>query len=65
MPDHLIEKLVTLDAAAQSLGIHLWALRRAVRRGVIPSYTPFGRRRLVRVSEVLTYIDSSRQGGQQ
>lgn len=57
------EKLITLKDAANMIGVHLWALRRAVKRGAIPAYTPFNKRKLVRLSEVVTYIDSCRQGG--
>lgn len=57
------EKLIPLKDAANRLGVHLWALRRAVKRGDIPAYTPFNKRKLVRLSEVVAYIDSCRQGG--
>ncbi|MGZ2374077.1 putative site-specific integrase-resolvase [Sinorhizobium medicae] len=57
------EKLITLKDAAGIIGVHLWALRRAVKRGAIPAYTPFNKRKLVRLSEVVAYIDSCRQGG--
>lgn len=57
------EKFIPLNEAADRLGIHLWALRRAVKRGDIPSYTPFNRRRLVRLSEVIAAIETFRQGG--
>ena len=59
----LPEKLVPMNKAADALGIHLWALQRAVKRGAIPSYAPFNSRRLVRLTEVIAYIDSCRQGG--
>lgn len=57
------EKFIPLNAAADQLGIHLWALRRAVQRGAIPSYAPFGKRRLVRLSEVIAAIETFRQEG--
>lgn len=57
------EKLVNIQTAAKALGIHVWALRRAIRSGAIPAYTPFNSRKLVRLSEVMAYIDSCRQGG--
>ncbi len=57
------ETYLSIPKAAKKLGIHDWQLRRAVKRGDIPSYTPFNSRKLVLVSEVLTYIDSCRQGG--
>jgi excisionase family DNA binding protein len=56
------EKLLTLHQAAEELGLHYWQLQRAVRRGDIPAYTPFGRK-LIKLSEVVAYIDSCRQGG--
>ncbi|MGX1259346.1 helix-turn-helix transcriptional regulator [Sinorhizobium fredii] len=57
------EKFITLKDAADIIGVHLWALRRAVKRGAIPAYAPFNKRKLVRLSEVVTYIDSCRMGG--
>lgn len=61
--DEAPEKFIQLNKAADRLGIHLWALRRAVKRGDIPSYTPFGKRRLVRLSEVIAAIETFREGG--
>lgn len=58
-----VEPLLTVQYAAKALGIHVWALRRAVKAGTIPAYTPFNGRKLVRLSEVIAYIDSCRQGG--
>lgn len=60
---HTPEKLLTVQQAAAVLDVHEWALRRAIKRGDIPNYTPFNSRRLVKLSEVLAYIDSCRQGG--
>ncbi len=57
------EKLITIQNAAEALGVYAWALRRAIKSGSIPSYSPFNSRKLVRLSEVVAYIDSSRQGG--
>ncbi|MBU2534449.1 MAG: hypothetical protein KKB37_17045 [Alphaproteobacteria bacterium] len=62
MPD-IIEKFLTLSDAADQLGVHLWALRRAVKRGAIPTYSPFNKRKLVRLSEVVAVIEAARQGG--
>lgn len=59
-----VEALVTLSVAAEALNLHLWQLQRAVKRGDIPSYTPFNSRKLVRLSEVIAFIDASRQGGE-
>ena len=49
--------------AADALGVAYWQVQRAVRRGDIPSYSPFNSRRLVRLSEVVEFINASRQGG--
>jgi hypothetical protein len=58
-----VDKLFTLHEAAAKLGCRYWQLQRAVKRGDIPSYTPFNSRKLVKLSEVVAYIDSCRQGG--
>jgi hypothetical protein len=57
------KKLLTIDQAATAVGAKPWQLRRAVKRGLIPSYAPFNSRRLVVLSEVIAYIDSCRLGG--
>lgn len=57
------EKCLTLREAADTLGAYYWQIQRAVKRGDIPSYTPFNSRKLVKLSEVVAYIDSCRQGG--
>jgi excisionase family DNA binding protein len=62
VPGAIAEPLLTLHQAAETLGLHYWQLQRAVRRGSIPAYAPFGRK-LVKLSEVVAYIDSCRQGG--
>lgn len=64
-PEHQVPqlpRLLTLHQAAEALGLHYWQLQRAVKRGSIPAYQPFGRK-LVKLSEVVAYIDSCRQGG--
>ncbi|HSI40008.1 MAG TPA: helix-turn-helix domain-containing protein [Xanthobacteraceae bacterium] len=58
------QKLISLKQAAATLGIHVWALRRAVNAGRIPVYTPFNSRRLVKLSEVVAFIEASKRGGQ-
>jgi hypothetical protein len=58
------EKLILISEAALAVGAKYWQLQRAVRRGFIPSYSPFNSRRLVKLSEVVAYIDSCRKGGQ-
>ena len=62
VPGTTAERLFTLHQAAEALGLHYWQLQRAVKRGSIPAYSPFGRK-LVKLSEVVAYIDSCRQGG--
>ncbi|TGV08750.1 helix-turn-helix domain-containing protein [Mesorhizobium sp. M8A.F.Ca.ET.173.01.1.1] len=60
-----IECLLTIQQAAKELGVHTWALRRAVNSGTIPAYRPFNGRKLVRLSEVVTAINASKVGGRQ
>ncbi|UIJ71918.1 excisionase family DNA-binding protein [Aurantimonas sp. HBX-1] len=57
------EKLITFHEAADVLGVHYWQIQRAVKRGDIPSYRPFNSRRLVKLSEVVAFIEASRHGG--
>lgn len=57
------EKLLTIVEAAEVLGCHYWQLQRAVKRGDIPSYSPFNSRRLIKLSDVEDFIEASRQGG--
>jgi hypothetical protein len=57
------EKLVIIKVAADHFGLPYWKLLRAVKRGLIPSYSPFNSRRLVYLSEIQSYIDSTRSGG--
>lgn len=59
------EKLMPISQAADCVGAKYWQLGRAVKSGAIPSYTPFNSRRLVKLSEVIAYIDSCRRGGDQ
>lgn len=58
------ERLLTIQHAAKELGVHTWALRRAVKSGVIPAYQPFNGRKLVRLSEVVAAINASKVGGE-
>lgn len=62
-PGSTPEKLLTFKEAANAIGAKEWQVRRAVKAGRIPAYTPFNSRRLVKLSEVVAYIDSCRQGG--
>jgi hypothetical protein len=65
MPELKPEPLYTIKAAAAALNVHYWALLRAVKRGDVPSYTPFNSRRLVRLSEVVASIERSQMDGRQ
>lgn len=60
-----IHTLITVAEAAEKVGAKAWQVRRLVQSGAIPSYNPFNSRRLVKLSEVIAYIDSCRQGGGQ
>jgi excisionase family DNA binding protein len=59
-----VEPFLTLQQAAKELGLHVWALRRAVKSGAIPAYQPFNGRKLVRLSEVVSAINASKIGGE-
>lgn len=59
-PWAFVEPLLTIKAAAEKLGVHEWALRRAIKAGTIPSYTPFNSRKLVRLSEIIAVVEASR-----
>lgn len=59
-----VERFLTLQQAAKELGVHSWALRRAVKSGNIPAYRPFNGRKLVRLSEVVAAITASKIGGE-
>jgi excisionase family DNA binding protein len=54
----------TVPHAAKQLGLPVSTLRRAVSRGLVPSYQPFGQRVRVCLPEVIAAIASSRSGGQ-
>jgi excisionase family DNA binding protein len=56
-------EFVTVPILAKQLGIKYHALLRAVNAGLVPSYKPFGDRRLVKPSEVVEYIERTREGG--
>jgi excisionase family DNA binding protein len=51
------EKLYTIQEAAALLNIYPWKLRRAIKKGLIPSYTLLNSRRLVRLSEVVAAMN--------
>ena len=53
----------TVPVLARQLGIKYHALLRAVNAGRVPSYQPFGNRRLVKPAEVVDFIERAREGG--
>lgn len=61
-PD-IFEFYATIPQAAVKLGLPVSTLRRAVNRGMVPSYRPFGQRVRVRISEVIAAIESQQTGG--
>ena len=61
MSSHLPERPYTIKEAAALLGLPTWKLQRAVKDGLIPSYTFLNRRKLVRLSEIDAAL--KREGG--
>ncbi|WP_100962117.1 helix-turn-helix domain-containing protein [Bosea sp. FBZP-16] len=59
-----MDKLLTIQQAADLVGAKPWQVRRAVNRGLIPHFAPFNSRKFVRLSDVLAVIEASRKGGQ-
>ena len=57
------ELLVTIKDASDALGLPTWKLRRAAKRGTIPTYHVLNSRKYVKLSEVTAIIEASRQGG--
>lgn len=57
------DRLLTIGQAAEVIGLPTWQLRRAVKRGIVPSYAPFNSRRLVYLSEIRAFIAATRRGG--
>lgn len=58
------DPLLSIKEAADLVGAKYWQLQRAVKRGLIPYFTPFNSRKLVRLSDVLAAIEASRKGGE-
>ena len=58
------EPLYNAKEAARLIGVPVWKLARLIRQGIIPSYRLLNSRRLVRLSEIESVIQSSRAGGQ-
>ena len=57
------EPFITVQAAAEVFNIPKFKLQRAVRLGLIPAYAIYNKRKLIRISEVIAVIESSRTGG--
>lgn len=57
------EPLVTFMVAAQRLGLPYHRIQRSAKAGLIPIYKLGQSRKLVRVSEIIAVINSSRTGG--
>lgn len=62
-PGAIAERLLTLKEAAETVGAKYWQIQRLARAGHLPLYYPYNSRPLVKLSEVVAYIDSCRQGG--
>lgn len=61
-PSH---QFVTLKQAAELLGFPYWKLLRAARAGCFPIYRPFNSRIVVRLPEIVIYIEATLQTGGQ
>src|SRR5437764_557829 len=58
-----IEPLLTYKAAAKALNLPYFKMQRAARAGLFPTYRVLNGRRLLKLSEVVAVIDSTREGG--
>ncbi len=58
------EPFLTFKQAAGELNLYYHQIQRAAKKGYIPTYSPFGRRKLVRLSEVVAFVEASKVGGQ-
>jgi hypothetical protein len=59
---HGPEPLLTLKDVATRLGLPTFKVTRAAKLGIFPTYHLFNKRKLARLSEVVSAIDSSRTG---
>jgi predicted site-specific integrase-resolvase len=65
IPAEQPEPFLTVKDAAKALGLPYAALQRAVRAGLVPSYTSLSnKRRRVRISEISAAVEASTRGGQ-
>jgi hypothetical protein len=62
---HTTERLLTLKQAAEALGLPYFKVQRAAKAGLFNTYTFYNKRPLVRLSEVIRVIESSKRGGAQ
>ncbi len=59
------DRYIRIPLAAKEVGVSTWTLRRAINAGLIPTYRVGNSRRMVRLHEVVSIIERSRQGGAQ
>ncbi|HMA75215.1 MAG TPA: hypothetical protein VKP67_27565 [Xanthobacteraceae bacterium] len=57
------EPFLTLIVVAAQLGLPVFKIRRAAKRGLFPTYSLLNGRKLARLSEVEAAINRSRSGG--
>jgi hypothetical protein len=57
------EQYRTIVQASKDLGVPAYALRRAARNGIIPTYRAFSNRWVVKISEVEAVIRELQAGG--
>ena len=62
-PEKPIEPFITMKQAAVLVGQPYWKIQRLVKKDLIPHYSVFNSRKLLRLSELLTFIENSRHGG--
>jgi excisionase family DNA binding protein len=55
--------LFSMKEAAERLGVPLWKVRRAVKSGLLPTYTFYDTKKYLRLAEVEAVILRSREGG--
>jgi hypothetical protein len=59
-----VERLITLQEAADALGLPYFKLQRSARRGMIRVYRLYNKRPLVRLSEIVAIIERTGAGGE-
>jgi excisionase family DNA binding protein len=58
-----VEPLLTMKEVAARLNMPVYKVRRAVKDGLLPNYSPYNSRKLLRMSEVLAWIEASKNLG--